>query len=354
MCACGTTPLAYIAHAYDSEVHSASPGGAGTPSVNPPRGGDGDATDPAAECMPCPDVPSAPDCLCEPEEEDSAVVQDGGTGGVGTGPRDDDDEAVEPEPAAAAPLPQATAVGVEALLRPASVAGKDPSKTELSCDDLLAIRRSPYTPQAGPQPLFIEWYYRCVYEPMVIKKTMAPKAIVWKRPPKETAGFGNQLRGEYGALVLAMVTQRLFLIDDQMMDFYFHSPPAVDWRFNTHKGLFKKPKTVSGGAWEIHMVAQLCRVGMWHASGPPLSGCRASLTGVRLTGDDAAAGDGETDAGGVQDDGSRHVEGGVRSVAVPLRLERGRRAGRQPTCAADVRSPRPRCAPAARAARAWY
>ena len=199
----------------------------------------------ADDCAPCPDVPAAPVCECESGAGSLAVVErvEQGASGDGDGLRDDDG-GVEPCPAPAAAV-QAAAVGVDALLQPASVAGKDPSKSELSCDDLLAIRWSPFTPQSGPQPLFIEWYYRCVYEPMVIKKSMSAKAIVWKRPPKETAGFGNQLRGQYGAFVLALVTRRLFLIDDQMMDFYFHSPPAVDWRFKTHQNLLPQtPKTV--------------------------------------------------------------------------------------------------------------
>ena len=82
------------------------------------------------------------------------------------------------------------------MLEPRSFAGVDPSATPLTCEQLRQIRATPVMPASGVQPLFLEWYYRCIYEPMVITKSRPVKAIVWRRKPKETAGFGNQLRGE--------------------------------------------------------------------------------------------------------------------------------------------------------------
>ena len=43
---------------------------------------------------------------------------------------------------------------------------------------------------------------------------------------------------------MALVSERLYLIDDNMMDFYFAPPPGIEWRYSKLKHLLPKSKPV--------------------------------------------------------------------------------------------------------------
>ena len=125
--------------------------------------------------------------------------------------------------------------------------GYDPATATMTCKDVQAKMKAVGKDiQPGTRPPFLDYYYQCIYKPMVVDKSTPLKMVVWRRAG--TFGWGNQIRAQYGAFVLAMVTGRVFAVDDKMFDFYFHNPPSMTWKYSKlAKGfLNKNPVSVAG------------------------------------------------------------------------------------------------------------
>lgn len=102
-----------------------------------------------------------------------------------------------------------------------------------TCEQLREIQRlSRFALDRPPPPLFVHWYVRCIYEPQVLNRTVPAKFVVYRRTDATAFGWGNLLRGALGAFIVALVSDRVFVLDDGLFSYHFNPPQAhgVEWR----------------------------------------------------------------------------------------------------------------------------
>lgn len=80
-------------------------------------------------------------------------------------------------------------------------------------------------------------YYNHIYN-QILNKKLPQKFVVYKAGDR--TGWGNKLRGIYSTFLLALVTNRIFLIDYPLFTEIFNPPDNLDWSFNKFKGLLNR------------------------------------------------------------------------------------------------------------------
>lgn len=119
---------------------------------------------------------------------------------------------------------------------PASARVVDPVQVDtrrFTCAQLRDIQRmARFSLDKPPPPLFVDWYVRCIYEPQVLNRTRQAKFVVYRRTDATAFGWGNLVRGALGAFIVALVSDRVFVLDDGLFSYHFNPPQShgVEWR----------------------------------------------------------------------------------------------------------------------------
>jgi len=166
-----------------------------------------------------------------------SVQEAGATPSSVGGPRADS----RPVPAVADARDPATHVADSLLAHsiPWLPAGYNPATSATTCAQLRNAFAAGKPESLGlGHAVFLDWYYQCIYKPMVIDKSRPLEVVVWRR--EGTFGFGNQLRAQHGCFLLALMSERVFAVDDRMFDFYFDQPPGLTFRWSKLKPLLPK------------------------------------------------------------------------------------------------------------------
>lgn len=122
-----------------------------------------------------------------------------------------------------------------------------------TCTSLKArLAASRTVAMASKAPLFVEYYTFCVFEPAMgsaidlqnegfvapqLHRELSdkPRFIVYRRPKDSAFGWGNMVRAIFGILQIALLTDRVLLIDVPLFHIHFDPPPGIEWRFHLPK-----------------------------------------------------------------------------------------------------------------------
>lgn len=88
-----------------------------------------------------------------------------------------------------------------------------------------------------PSYICLSNYYNDIYN-QILNKNLPKKFVVYKAGDR--TGWGNKLRGLYSAFLLALVTDRIFLIDYSLFAEVFNPPTGLDWSFNKFSDLLSQ------------------------------------------------------------------------------------------------------------------